>query len=97
MAGQDPPLPERLAAANLHEITVGGTITRRVRARVPGISLVAALDRGLLLAARSGGLVAWSPESNRVLWRERPSFPLAAGGELVAWCRPGSGRSGSPI
>ena len=73
---------------NLHEITVGGTITRRVRARVPGISLVAALDRGLLLAARSGGLVAWSPESKRILWRERRSFALAAGGELVAWCRP---------
>ena len=73
---------------HLHEMTVGGTISRRVSGQVPGISLIAALDRGLLLAARSGGLVAWSPESKRILWRERRSFALAARGELVAWCRP---------
>jgi hypothetical protein len=70
----------------LHEATVDGTVTRRVRADVPGLGLIAALDRGLLLHGRRGGLVAWSPGSRRVLWRKRRAFALAARGDLVAWC-----------
>jgi hypothetical protein len=70
----------------LHEVTVSGRITRRVRARVPGVGLIAPLHRGLLLFGPSGGLVAWNPGSRRVLWRERRAFALAAGDELVAWC-----------
>jgi hypothetical protein len=70
----------------VHEATVDGSVTRRVRGGVPGIGLIAALDRGLLLHGRSGGLVAWSPGSKRSFWRKRRAFALAAGGERVAWC-----------
>lgn len=72
----------------VHEVTVDGAVTQRVHGGVPGIGLIAALDRGLLLHGPSGGLVAWDPESRRVLWRKRRAFALAAGGELVAWCHP---------
>jgi len=70
----------------LNEVTLSGRITRRVRARVPGVGLIAPLHRGLLLFGPSGGLVAWNPGSRLVLWRERRAFALAAGGEVVAWC-----------
>ena len=73
---------------SVHETTVDGAVTRRVGGGVPGIGLIAALDRGLLLHGRRGGLVAWSPGSRRILWRKRRAFALAAGGERVAWCLP---------
>jgi hypothetical protein len=70
----------------LHEVTLGGRVTRSIRGDVPGIGLIAALDRGLLLHGRRGGLVVWRPGSTRRMWSRRRAFALAAGGDVVAWC-----------
>lgn len=74
------------------EVTVRGRVTARGgRPPCPGASVLAATKRALLCQDREG-LVAFEPQSGRVLRRIAGPFPLDTNRDLVAWCDQGCPR-----
>jgi hypothetical protein len=76
--------PSTTAVRSVREVAVDGTVTIAETTPPTGTPLLA-VNGGLVLAT-GDGLDVWDAASDQVLRRLPGTFPVAAHGDLVAWC-----------